>query len=263
MALIDLIEKPKNRPPIITICGDPGLGKTSLAALFDKPIFIRAEDGLQSIPEKIRPDALPVIKRIDQLWEQTGALIKEDHDYQTLVVDSVTALERLFESHIVSNDRNDPDSINQACGGFGNGPKAVGALHRKLRRYCGMLNERKNMTIVFIAHADLEKMDLPDSDPYSRYSMRFNKNSIAVYLDDSDIVGFIKLKTFVKGDKDKGLKKAVSTGARVFVCHSEASSVSKNRYGINEEIEIKAEINPLKKLIPFFADGQKNEKTSG
>jgi len=245
MSLDRLIQKPADRKPVITICGDAGLGKTSLAASFPKPIFIRAEDGVQAISSADRPDCMPVITKVEQLWEQLTALIKEDHEYQTLVVDSVTALERLFAAHIVATDDNNPKSINQACGGYGNGLKAVAELHCKLRNYCGHLNTRKNMSIVFIAHAETETLDLPDAEPYNRYSMRLNKQSIPVYLDDSDLVGYIKLESFVK----KETKKAVSTGARVLVAHAEASSVAKNRYGIEKEITFKKGENPLSKFL--------------
>jgi KaiC/GvpD/RAD55 family RecA-like ATPase len=87
--------KPADRAVMVTLCGDSGMGKTSLAATFPKPIFIRAEDGMQAIPASKRPNALPLIASVEQLWEQLNALIHEEHDYQTVVIDSVTALERL------------------------------------------------------------------------------------------------------------------------------------------------------------------------
>ena len=65
MSILSTIAKPSNRPVIATILGDAGLGKTSLAATFPNPIFIRAEDGLQAIPEESRPDAFPVVTKAE------------------------------------------------------------------------------------------------------------------------------------------------------------------------------------------------------
>ena len=237
MNLNEMIQKPTHRAAVITLCADAGLGKTSLAATFPEPLFIRAEDGMQSIPINDRPDALPKIKKVEDLWKQLEAVIRDDHEYKTLVIDSVTALERLFESYIVNNDPKKPASINQAEGGFGNGYKAVAALHRKLRNYCELLVTRKGMHVVFIAHADTEKIDLPDSEPYSRYSMRLCKQSVPVYLDDSDLVGYIKLESFVK-TAENGPGKAKSTGKRLLVASAEASTIAKNRYGIDKEIPL-------------------------
>lgn len=246
--LLSTISKPADRPVIVTICGDSGLGKTSLAAAFPKPIFIRAEDGLQAIPEDKRPDAFPLIHKVDELWEQITALLQENHQYKTVVIDSVTALERLFVQHVIDSDPKKPRSINQALGGYGAGLSAVANMHQRVRKACGLLNERKGMHVVFVAHADTETIELPDSDPYTRYSLRLGKKSVAPYVDDSDVVGFIKLETFTTGDGER--KKAISDGTRVLVCHATASNVSKNRFGLTEPVKVEQGVNPLAVFIP-------------
>lgn len=246
--MLSTISKPNDRPVIVTICGDSGLGKTSLAAAFPKPIFIRAEDGLQAIPADSRPDAFPVIHKADDLWDQIMALLQEQHDYRTVVVDSVTALERLFIQHVIESDPKAPRSINQALGGYGAGLAAVATMHQRVRKACGLLNERKGMHVVFVAHADTETIELPDSDPYTRYSLRLGKKSVAPYVDDSDVVGFIKLETFTTGDGER--KKAISDGSRLLVTYATASNVSKNRFGITEDIRVEQGKNPLAAFIP-------------
>jgi hypothetical protein len=248
MSVLDQIGKPADRPVIVTVCGDSGLGKTTLAASFPKPIVIRAEDGLQAIPEALRPNAFPVLQSEAQLWEQLIALLQEDHDYKTLIVDSVTALERMFTQHVVDSDPKKPKSINQALGGYGAGLGAVAALHQRVRKACGMLNERKRMHVVFVAHADTETIELPDQDPYTRYSLRLGKRSVAPYVDDSDVVGFLKLETFTRGDGER--KKAFSDGTRILVTYATAANVSKNRFGITEDLHVTQGQNPLAPFVP-------------
>lgn len=244
MSYLDQISKPKDRPIICTILSDAGLGKTSLAATFPKPIFIRAEDGLQTIDEATRPDALPLISDVSDLWGQLNDLIKLDHPYQTVVIDSVTAIERLFIQHVLENDPKKPSSINTANGGYGAGYAAVAVMHQRVRKAAGMLLDR-GIHVVFIAHAESESIDLPDQDPYTRYSLRLNKKSIAPYTDDVDLVGFIKLQTFTKGGGDNQRAKAISDGTRVLVTYATASNVSKNRYGIEEDIIFEKNVNPF------------------
>lgn len=246
MSILSKISKPADRPVLVTILGDSGMGKTSLASTFPAPIFIRAEDGLQAIPEANRPDAFPLASKTDELWEQITALIKEDHKYKTLVVDSITALERLFIAEVMASDPKQPRSINQALGGYGAGLAAVATLHQRVRKAAGMLVDR-GMNVVFIAHADTETIELPDQDPYTRYSMRLGKKSVAPYLDDVDVVGFIKLMTVTMGDGER--KKAVSDGSRLLVTYATAANVSKNRYGITQDLEVPHGVNPL---VPFI-----------
>ena len=255
MSLMDTVSTPADRAVICTISGDSGMGKTSLAASFPKPIFIRAEDGLQAIPANRRPDAFPLLTgaksadAVKALWDQLIALLQEDHEYQTVVIDSVTALERLFIAAIMEQNPK-AASLNQACGGYGGGFEALGAMHQRVRKAAGLLNERRGMHVVFIAHADVEMMRLPDSDDYMRYSLRLHpKKSTPPYVDDVDVVGFLRLETFTKGDEGER-KKAISTGDRQLVVHATAANVSKNRFGITEPLDCPEGRNPLAAFIP-------------
>ena len=248
MSMMDSISKPADRSVIVTICGDSGMGKTTLAATFPSPIVIRAEDGLQAIPVDQRPDAFPVIHKEEELWQQLAALVTEQHEYKTVIIDSVTALERLFVQHVIDSDSKKPRSINQALGGYGAGLSAVAAMHQRVRKACGILNERKGMHVVFVAHADTETIELPDQDAYTRYNLRLGKKSVAPYVDDSDVVGFLKLETFTSGDGER--KKAISDGTRILITYATAANVSKNRFGITEELHVTAGQNPLTPYIP-------------
>lgn len=252
MSILSSISKPADLPVIATILGDAGLGKTTLAATFPKPIVIRGEDGLQSIPLAERPDALPVIDKPNDLWAQLTGLISEEHGYKTLIVDSVTALDRIFGQFIVDNDPKKPATINQALGGYGNGLSAVAAMHQRLRKAAGILRDKKGMHIIFIAHAETETLSPPDGEDYTRFNLRLGKRSVAPYTDDVDLVAFVKLETFTKGDGDK--LKAVSTGDRVIVAHATASNVSKNRYGMEEEIPFPKGTNPFIGIIPSLTN---------
>lgn len=252
--IMSTIAKPLDRAVMVTVCGDAGMGKTSFAATFPKPIVIRAEDGLQAIPANKRPDAFPVLggakaqDAVDQLWAQMIALLQQDHEYETLVIDSVTSLERIFVQAVLESDPK-AKSINQALGGYGAGMAAVASMHQRVRKAAGLLNTRKNMHIVFVAHADIETMRLPDTDDYMRYSLRLPSKSLPPYVDDVDVVGFIRLETFTKGDEGER-KKAISTGDRQLIVHATASNVSKNRFHIVDPLDLPEGVNPLAAFVP-------------
>jgi hypothetical protein len=243
MGILDSIKKPDDGPIICTITGDPGTGKTRLAATFPKPIFIRAEDGMKSIPMDVRPDAFPLLTKVELLWQQMTALIMEEHEYKTLVIDSVTQLEALFTDYIIEQDPKKPKSLATALGGYGAGYGALSTLHGRVRKAAGMLNEIKGMNVVFIAHSETTTVEPPDSDPYTRYELRIHKKSSQHYTDNVDLVGHLKLETFTRGDGER--KKAVSTDSRVLVVKSAAAQVSKNRLSITEDLPVAEGENPL------------------
>lgn len=214
MSILDRISQPIDKPVIMTILGEPGVGKTSLAAAFPKPVFIKVEDGTEGVPEDLKGNIseLPTIASVDQMWSDLSDLINENHGFSTVVIDSVTALERLFQQYVVDSDPKNPKSINTAMGGYGAGFQAVGAMHQRVRRAAGLLQD-KGIHVLFLAHVEITTLDLPDEDPYSRYSLRLNKRSMAPYVDDVSAVALVRLETFTKGDDDGSRKKLLGRGS--------------------------------------------------
>ena len=248
MSILEEAVIPEAGPQIITICGDAGLGKSSLAATFPKPIFIRCEDGVSRIPAAFRPPALPFVPTEDKLWEQLKALVLEDHEYLTCVVDTVSAADRMFVQSIIKQDGR-AKSINQALGGYGAGFSALAARHQQLRNAAEVLRTIKGMNVVFLAHTEINTMRLPDQDDFSRYSLRMTHDkSLPPYLDDVDAVGFLRQRIVLKGDEGER-KMAISDDTRELVMHVTASNVSKNAYGVTEPIEVELGKNPLAAFV--------------
>src|SRR5690606_1005327 len=84
--------KPAGRLPLaITLAGEPGTGKTTLASMFPSPFMIQTlgESVPRDVPEDKRPAQLGVTEKPEQLWDQLKALINEQHDFKTLITDSV------------------------------------------------------------------------------------------------------------------------------------------------------------------------------
>lgn len=249
MSLSQMLAQPAPRAVAVTLCGEGGIGKTTLACSFPDPVVIRCEDGMESLGAN-SPVAFPIADSSQQVIDQINMLGAEEHGYRTLVIDSITKLNVLIEQEIVASDPKEPKSINQANGGYGAGLAAAAERHRQIKHLCDQLLRWKNMNVVFIAHADSEILELPDQDPYTRYTLRMGKRAVTHYSDDVDLVGFIKLKTFTRGDGDR--KKAISDGTRVITCYPTANHISKNRYGITEDLVFRLGENPLAPYMPVF-----------
>ena len=227
--LNELSKPTGSRPIIATLYGEGGMGKTTLASMFPSPVIIRTEDGTASIQGNENVSMFPLARSVSEVFSAIESLATQDHQFKTLIVDSVTQLATMIEHEIVAQDPK-AQSINQANGGYGAGYVAASEQHRKIREWAGELAYQKGMNVIFIAHADTETMDLPDLDQYTRYTIRMNKKSIPHYTDNVDLVGLIRLKTIVTGMNDK--KQARSDGERDLLFFPKAVSVTKNRFGI-------------------------------
>jgi hypothetical protein len=83
----------------VVLYGPPGSGKTTAAATWPKPLFLSAESGLLSIRDK----AIDVWT-IDQ-WEDLEGAFKflkhEKHEYLSVVIDSLTEVQKKLNEYIV------------------------------------------------------------------------------------------------------------------------------------------------------------------
>lgn len=257
----------------MTIVGEPGTGKTTFACQFPNAVVLRLEDGVEAVPDAFRPQLMEKIETTDQLDQQIRWLHskRREHGIKTVIIDSATRLEAMIEAEIVANDPNNPQSINQACGGFGAGVKAVGNRQAYFRKLLGALNEKGDFTIIVIAHSVTELVEPPDGDNYTRHTLRLSKHSMAPWVDDVDMVGFIQLARYVRGAKegnDKGIGakagKAKSDGTRQLIFGPRAGNVSKNRFALeakcnDDYIELPdpnkpGAVNILMPMIPYFVE---------
>ena len=245
MSLSEMLrDSNKSRPMTVTLYGPPGVGKTTAACTwFPKPIVIAVEDGLASLGDN-QPAATPLIQRFEQIEEFIKALGNEDHQYKTLVIDSVTRAARMCETELCQREGK---GINAVMGGYGAGRNWVSEQLQNMALLCQKLSAYKNMNVVFIGHEGVETITPPDSDPYDRYTLRCHKSYADPFINDCDLVGHLRVQTTVYGADGK--KRVRSDGSRTLQLTAHPSTVSKNRFGIKEDVQLTEDQNPLASLL--------------
>lgn len=251
--LSEMLVQPAARPVRMTILGEAGVGKTTLACQLPDPVVLRFEDGLQSLGDNA-PMATPVLRDMDSASEFVKALAqeKDNHTYKTLIVDSVTHMcNSVVEPEVLKADPRGAKNLAQAHGGYGAGYAQACELVRQFVTLCTAACDHAGMHLVFIGHAASETCEWPDSDPYQRLTVRCNKRYTQFFVDDVDVVALLKLKSNTYGSGDR--KKLKTDGTRILHMTPSPASVTKNRYGITEDIEVVQGENPFT-FIPSLAD---------
>lgn len=222
--------------PIITIYGVPKIGKSTLAAEFPRPIFIQTALG-ESVPADVVADTIEV-RKYDELCEAIGALVNEDHNYATVIIDSVTGLENLIRTEACA--RNGWKTVEDP--GYGKGYKiAANIFLEYIDGIMTLRNERK-MAVVQLGHCDITRFESPTTDPYSRYRVNLHKDAADIIETNSDVIAFLNFKASIKkvdAGFNKELRHAEGGGARWVFLEERPGFVAGNRFGMPPEMQFK------------------------
>lgn len=273
MSTLSMARKPKLEAPIITIVGEPGTGKTSLAATFPNPIilpFEAVDAAFQDYTEEEAPAILPLIDNPNKQrgYSAFGStrqvlidLYKEEHDYKTLIIDAVTSMNLKFEKEIAQNDN--VDTVANAAGGFHKGYQVLKDYHLNIFDMCLKLSQHKGMTIIFLAHTGVEKRknDPTETSEYSVNSLNMHVDSAKVYINNSDAVLYIEQPKIIMGAKSNKKGEQVTQGRaivqekRELITSAEGMAgygYAKNRYGMPSTLEVGYKENPIMQFIKFY-----------
>lgn len=231
--MLDLIQTgTERRPEKLLLYGTNGIGKSTFAACAPKPIFIQTEDRLAHID----CHKFPLATSYADIKQQVRALCKEDHDYQTVVIDTVDWAEQLIWDKVCA----DKGKKNIEDIGYAKGYIFAMDYWRELVSGLEWLQANKKMMVILLAHAKVEKFDDPAGDAFDRYSPRLHKHANAFLSEWVNFICFARYKVLTKSAGDgfnEDRKKAVNSCERILLSTPLPSHIAKNsRLGMPNEL---------------------------
>lgn len=212
------------RPRRVMLYGTHGIGKSTWASAAPSPIFLQTEDGLADIGS----DRTPLLQALSEVYDWIQYLIKEEHGYATVVIDTLDWLERLIHADVARE--NNVENIGKIPYFRGYG-FAVGKWEYLLKGL-DAIRDRRKMGIILLAHADIQKVEPPDADSYNRYSPDIDKRACPMIQEWADEVLFAcyKIDTIARDEGfNRERTRAIGTGDRVVYTREAPTHLAKRR----------------------------------
>ncbi len=219
------LSKHTPKPPRIIIHGDAGLGKTTFGVSAPNPVVIQTEDGLGNL----EATAFPLASSYEDVIEALSSLYTEDHDYKTLVIDSLDWLEPLIWQRVCLDNK--IETIEKLAYGKG----YVEAVYHWRSFFDGItaLRDAKGMTIIMTAHNEIKRVEDPTLPAFDRHDLKLHKRAAAVAEEFADVILFAASQTNTVTE-DAGFNqkrtRAVTTGQRVMHTVGQPAFLAKSRF---------------------------------
>lgn len=228
MSLANVTRGKQDKPLRAILYGVEGVGKSTFASEAPSPIFLCSEDGTSQLDVA----RFPSPRTWTEVLEAIRVLTHEEHDFKTLVVDTLDWLEPLCWQHVCQ--LGGKQSIEEF--GYGKGYVIAVEQWRQLLGRIDMLARTRRMHVVLLAHATIRRVDDPQTGPFDRYRLKLHDKSADVLREWVDAVLFARheVVTFERNGKTRGR----SSGARVLHTTWTAAYDAKNRFDLPETLPL-------------------------
>lgn len=230
---LKIIKGIQKSPYILTIYGAPGVGKSTLATLSERPVIIDIEGGV----DRIDCDKTPLIENKSEFMDALRWAYEAD--YQTIVIDSLSALENLLSKKILEDENKTRDIPVESIGDmavfkYGRGYNMLQGAFLEVLTNLRTIKLKTGKNIILLAHEQVETINNPTAENFDRYSLSLHKKITPKVIEMSDGVFYAHYeKVFTK--KDDGSSIAKGTKRRILQTQESPAVAAKSRFhGINQ-----------------------------
>lgn len=216
--------------PRLFLYATHGIGKSTFASRAPSPIFIQTEDGLGSIDTA----SFPLATTSKQVFEAIETLYTQEHDFQTVVLDSADWYEQILQREIESTH----DAKDLA---FGKGALILAERWKQLLDGLNALRNDKGMAVIILGHCQIKRFESPETESYDRYEPKCQGRASALIQEWADAVLFANYRVMVRKEDagfNKTVAKGLTTGERLLFTQETPAYLAKNRYALPQSLPL-------------------------
>lgn len=221
-------------PPMLLIYGRNGIGKSYLASQFKNPVFLDLDRNIYELPVDSNRSFDIELNQFTDVVEFLSRLVTEEHPYETVVIDSLSSLERLIESHIL----NTKGAKSLADFQYGQGYQMMMPLWEQILGKVMALRTQRKLTVLMLGHYKEKRDPNIIGDGYQHYQIDLYEKAAKLLVNSCSAVLFADYKVQVVHEKQKfgqEIAKVRSSERRLFT-NEGVKFLAKNTYGMPDDI---------------------------
>lgn len=231
MSSLKIVRGPQRSAARVVIYGTEGIGKSTLAVSFPRPLVLDTEEGTKHLDcARVSCDDWRT------LTLAVAELAVDAQGFQTVVIDSADWAEKLLiESMLKASGKKSIEDY-----GFG---KGYTMLQEHVSRFLSSCDKlvAAGLNVVFVAHSKVVRTSPPDmSDGFDRYELKLTKQVSPLIKEWCDLLLFCNYKIKLVEGTD-GRTKATGGRERVMFSQRTAAWDAKNRYHLPDEMPMAIE----------------------
>jgi hypothetical protein len=248
-----------------------GFGKTTILAHFPRVLIVGNERG---VPRDL-PFSVPTlaINSWMDMFDTIDSLRRDQHDFQTLAIDTVDWLEPLCHQFVCERDSGRETEMNKGKNvlssiedyGYGKGYLCAEEEFRKLINALDVLQYERQMHIALAMHSHVKTFKNPAGEDFDRWEPKCHQRVARVCVEWAENVVFGhfevssgKIASEAKAKKENARAKGISSGRRLLGTQNNAMYDAKNRHRLPPEMEL----GDPRELIPLLLGSHLGARTA-
>ena len=230
--MLNITKGVQAHPVKVVIYGVEGIGKTTFASRFPKPLFLDLDRG----SARMDVDRINGIADWVTLITTMQDISNAETDYSTIVIDTADMAGELCKKYICL--KNKKESIEDF--GYGKGYTILAQEFAKLIVWATVLID-KGYNVVFLAHSMQRVVTKPDdTGSYDHWEMKLpgkGNNSLGALLKEwADLLLFADYRITIRQGQDGKGRATKTSGERMMKANHTPFADAKNRFGLADEL---------------------------